>query len=161
MTTNIIKVIALIIAASALYPIIGSWDSIWWGLAATLQGQDDFSSLNKSLWFGPTTIILYVIILFKLIAAHGLFRLKSWGRTLTIGVLFCDFLIKLLGAVNIWTYYWRHPEALEMIESLQASSQDVHVQTVSMWPSYISGVFSLICIVFLLRQSTKEKFLTN
>ncbi len=154
---NLIKAIALFIAGSALYPYIKSWESYWWSIDAAIHGQGSFFPTHD-LWLSASTLLLYAIVLFKLIGAHGLFRIKSWGRKVTIGVLLCDFAVRLFGAINVWTYSWCHPEALEEFMSMSHGSE--YVQTISMWPSYITGALSLIFALFLLRPSVREKFVT-
>jgi len=157
MKTNMIKAIALFIAGSAIYPYIKSWESYWWRIDAALHGQGSFFPTDN-LWLTVSSLLLYAIVLFKLIGAHGLFRIKSWGRFVTIGVLICDFAIKLVGAINLWTYNLRHPEMAELAKSLDVSSE--YVQTVSAWPSYIIGITSLLFALYLLRPSVREKFIT-
>ena len=152
-----IKAIAIFIAASAIFPYVKSWESYWWKIDATFHGQGSFIQTDN-MWLTVPSLILLIIVVFKLISAHGLFRTKSWGRTLTIWVLACDFVVRLAGAINLWSYNVRHPEISEMVSQQASNSGPVHF--VSAWPSYIIGITSFMFVMYLLRPAIKDIFVT-
>lgn len=100
-------------------------------------------------------ILFNLILLGKLLAIYGLLRFKLWGRNIAICVLTSDFLLRLAGAVNMWTFQLRHPEP----PSIPASSESVYVGTVSVIPSYVIGLLSLISVIILTRKNIREAFL--
>ena len=166
MEKKIVIIIAVAIFCSAIYTLINNWEFLWWSIRgiinATIQGEIQLNSSTSGppWWELPITLTtLCLIIISKFIAAYGLIRFSPWARTLMVGVLFCDFLIRLGGAINMWTYRYRHPEVEELWQSLRKSVDAHHqIYVISMWPSYIMGVVSLIFIFALTRKSIKEAF---
>ncbi len=111
------------------------------------------------LWIVILTIIIYAVLILRPISAYGLFRLKLWGKHLTIGTLIIDIMVRLIGFIHIWTYYDRNPEAKRMYEEMEkqiASGQIENVQYVSMIPSYVMAVIGIISIVALFKINLRE-----
>ncbi len=138
--------IASVSAGTALYDLLPTHWKYWWHmLQLWIQGGNPFRSFP--FWVLPASIIFDLILIFKLIASYGLFRLQSWGRTLAICVLSTDFIIRLAGFINVQTYSWRHPEMIqrhnEWLESM-ASRGDIHTITISLIPDDVLGTLFLI-----------------
>ena len=95
-------------------------------------------------------ILFDTVVILKLVSAYGLFRIRLWGRIVAIVVLSFDFLVRLAGAINTWTYNIRHPELPPIPENTTL------VEVISMWPSYIIGIISLLSVIILLSRPVKE-----
>ncbi len=148
---NIIRVIAVLTAISALYVLFPDHWKYWFRLLQSLQsGQSPLEGVP--VWYIPMSILFDLILIGKLVAAIGLFRLRKWGRQIAIVVLSADFIIRLSGAINAWTWHLRHPESPPVFDG------EVTVLTVSMIPSYIIAIVSLICVVVLSQRIIKSTF---
>jgi hypothetical protein len=160
-TKSLIWVIASVTAVTALYILLPSHLEHWWG---TLQSwiQEGNPYKNFEFWVLPAVIIFDLVLIFKLIASYGMFKLRSRGRTLAIYVLSADFLLRLAGFINVHTYYWRHPEMVqrhkEMLKSALSQGY-VRVTTISLIPGYIIGLLSLISVIILIFRPVKERFI--
>jgi hypothetical protein len=106
-------------------------------------------------------IIFEFILILKLIASYGLFRFRSWGRTLAIYILSADFISRLAGFVNVQTSHWRHPEMIQRYNEWVASHPNTQRITISFIPGYIIGLLSLISVIILVIKPVKEKFRKN
>jgi hypothetical protein len=73
-----------------------------------LKGNYPYS--DQGLWIKLSTIVVLIVLLLRPIAGLGLFKLKNWGKRLTIGLLSADFLIRISGLLHTWTYSFRNPE---------------------------------------------------
>ena len=130
---SLIWVIASVTAGTALYDLLPThWRFWWYMLQSWIQGGNPFKSFP--FWVLPAAIILDLVLIFKLIASYGMFRLRVWGRTLAIYVLSADFLLRLVGFVNVLTYHSpRLPEMIYRYKELK-----------SMPPGYVIVEVSLI-----------------
>ena len=158
---SLIWVIASVTAATALYVLLPTHWKYWWHmLQLWIQGDSPYRDFT--FWVLPVGIFFDLILIFKLIASYGLFKLQCWGRTLAIYVLFADFLLRLAGFINVYTYYWRHPEMVqrhkEMLESALSRGY-AQVTTISAIPGYIIGLLSLISVIILIIRPAKGGFL--
>ncbi len=156
----LIWLIASVTAGTALYDILPTYWQYWWHmLQLWIQGNNPYRDFP--FWVLPVGIVFDLILVFKLIAAYGMFKFKHWGRILAIYVLSADFLLRLAGFINRVTYYWRHPEMVqrhkEMLESALSQGY-VEVTTISAIPGYIVGLLSLISIIILITGPVKERF---
>ncbi len=116
---------------------------------------------NFPFWVVPVGIFFDLILISKLVASYGMVRFQSWGRTLAIYVLSTDFIFRLAGFINVQTYPWRHPGMIqrynEWVESV-ASRGNIQTITISLIPSYIIGLLSLISVIILIIRPVKERF---
>ncbi len=96
---------------------------------------------------------LYIFLLFvftpilpiaKVITGVGLMMTKPWSWTLTTVILIIDFIYRLVGHINAWTFHLRYPELIEESEGMTFEA------TYSMWPSTIIALISLASLVILL-----------
>jgi hypothetical protein len=157
---SLIWLIASLTAGTALYVILPTYWKYWWQmLQLWIQGDNPYRDFP--FWVLPVGIVFDLILVFKLIAAYGMFKFKHWGRTLAIYVLSGDFLLRLAGFINSVTYHWRHPEMVqrhkEMLESM-ASQGGIQIITISLIPGYIIGLLSLISVIILIIRPVKERF---
>jgi hypothetical protein len=155
-TKLLIWVIASVTAVTALYILLSShWKYWWYMLQSWIQDGNPFK--NFPFWVLPAGIIFELILIFKLIASYGMFKLQSWGRTLAIYVLSADFLLRLAGFINVLTYPSRHPEMIQRYNEMKSMPGHVTI-TGSLIPSYIIGLLSLISVIILIIRPVKERF---
>ena len=158
MTKSLIWVIASVTAVTALYILLpGHWKYWWHMLQSWIQDGNPFK--NVPFWVLPAGIIFELILIFKLIASYGMSKLQSWGRTLAICVLSADFLLRLAGFINVLTYPSRHPEMIQRYSKMESMPGHVTIITVSLIPSYIIGLLSLISVIILIAKPVKERFI--
>ena len=147
---GIIRVIAFLTIATALYELLPSLGSMRWFFAELFRGV--YPTEYMPLWLIPMTILMYSVWCLKLLAGYGLLQHLSWGRFVALSALSLDFLFKLWGAVNMWTYYLRHPAPPPI------PTEGMHVEHISAWPSYIIGMVSLVSLILLLQRRMKDRF---
>ena len=145
----ILKSIAVISGVIGLYLLFKDFSGYYYSVLAILYGKMPFGTTCLFLIFS-------VIIVLRLVSSYGLYKLTNWGRNLSIGVLSFDFLWRLTGFINMWTYYIRYPEkraiAEKMLEQLkQAEANGAIVGKISMIPSYIIAFISLVSVILLLK----------
>jgi hypothetical protein len=149
-TRFLIRLIAVGTAGTALYALLPTHWKYWWEIIGLWARQGISPFGRHASWLFPTMILFDLILLFKLVTAYGLFRLRSWAIIPAICVLSLDFILRLCGAINMWTYTLRHPELPPI------PTEGVVVKVISMWPSYIIGTISLVSLIILFRKSVRE-----
>ena len=154
-----IRSIAVIIAITALY-VLHDWRAL--GLLFSDLVRGNFQSENVPWWMNIMALVFYIAQIAKLIASYGLFQLQSWSKNIAIYGLISDFFVRLFGAINLWTYYDRHPELLEVhkktLESLAKAQQEgvvVYSEVISMWPSYILGIINILLAIIIFLPATR------
>jgi hypothetical protein len=156
----LIWVIASITAGTALYVILPTYWKYWWHmLQLWIHGDNPYRDFP--FWVLPVGIVFDLILVFKLIAAYGMFKLQHWARTLAIYVLSADFLLRLACFINRVTYHWRYPEMIQRYDELKesmASQGGIQIITISLIPGYIIGLLSLISVIILIIRPIKERF---
>jgi hypothetical protein len=156
-TKSLISIIASIAAVTALYIMLPShWKHWWHMLQLWIQGDSPFGGFP--FWVLPAGIICDLILIFKLIASYGMFKLQPWGRILAIYVLSADFLLRLAGFINVLTYPSWHPEMIQRYNEMKSMPGHVSVETGSLIPSYIIGLLSLVSVIVLITRPVKERF---
>jgi hypothetical protein len=160
MHTNKIKsliwVIASVTAGTALYILLLTHWTYWWHiLQHWIQGT---SLKNFQFWILAVSIIFDLVLIFKLIASYGMFKLKSWGRTLALYVLSVDFLIRLAGFINVLTYPRRHPEMIQRFNEMKSMPGWRVVAMRSLIPSCVIGLLSLISVIILMIKPVRNAF---
>jgi hypothetical protein len=158
-TRLLIWMIASVAAGTVFYDLLPDWRHWWYVLQIWIQGENPYKSFP--FWVLPGTIFLNLVLVFKLIASYGLFRFRSWGRTLAIYILSTDFISRLAGFVNVQTSHWRHPELIQRYNEWVASHPNTQSITISFIPGYIIGLLSLISVIILMVKPVKEKFRKN
>jgi len=161
MHTNKIKsliwVIAAVTAGTALYILLPTHWKYWWRtLQYWIQGGDPYK--NFPFWVLPVSITFDLVLIFKLIASYGMFKLKSWGRVLALYAFSADFLFRLAGFINVLTYPRRHPEMIQRFNEMKSVPGWRVVATRSLIPSYIIGLLSLISVIILMTRPVRQAF---
>lgn len=149
-TRFLIRLIAVGTTGTALYVLLPTYWKYWWEIIGFWVREGISPFARHASWLFPAMILFDLILLFKLVTAYGLFRLRSWAITPAICVLSLDFIFRLWGAINTWTYTLRHPEPPPI------PTEGVVVKVISMWPSYIIGAISLVSLIILFRKSVRE-----
>jgi hypothetical protein len=157
-TKSLIWAIASVTAVTALYILLPShWKHWWYTLQSWIQEGNPYK--NFPFWVLPAGIIFDLILIFKLIASCGMFKLQSWGRTHAIYVLSADFFLRLAGFINVLTYPSRHPEMIQRYNEMKSMPGHITIITGSLIPSYIIGLLSLISAIILITRPVKERFI--
>ena len=146
----LIRLIALATVGTALYVLLPIYWKYWWDIIGLWVRQGKTPFAGHASWLFPSLILFDLILLFKLVVAYGLFRLRPWAITFAFWVLIFDFLLRLCGAINTWTYTLRHPEPPPI------PTEGVVLKVISYWPSYIIGAISLVSLIILFRKSVRE-----
>ena len=149
-TRFLIRLIAVGTAGTALYVLLPTYWKYWWDIIGLWVRQGKTPFAGHASWLFPAIILFDLILLFKLVTAYGLFRLRSWAIIPAICVLSLDFILRLYGAINTWTYTLRHPEPPPI------PTEGVVVKVISYWPSYIIGAISLVSLIILSRKSVRD-----
>lgn len=149
MRNYILKSIAVISGVIGLYLLFKDFFGYYYSILAILSGKMPFGTTCLFLIFS-------VIIALRLVSSYGLYKLTNWGRNFSIGVLSFDFLWRLTGFINMWTYYIRYPEKRAIAEKLleqlkQTEANGAIVGKVSMIPSYVIAFISLVSVILLLK----------
>jgi hypothetical protein len=153
----LVRAVAIVTAGTAVYLLVTGHLKYWWHLFQLFIEFPPLFFHHFDPFIFLLSMVVYLIIIFKFIAAFGMFKLESWSRKLAISVLSVDFLLRLAGAINTLTWYLRHPEAQPISEIIQGfESGEVEVVVVSLLSSYIIGAISLIFIIILTRRFVKE-----
>ena len=156
----LLRIIAVVTAATAFYVLFPTYWLMrhWWQIiSAYFQGVNPFQYFE--FWIYPAWALMDLILIFKLISSYRLFRFRKWGRTVALYVLFSDFLLRLGGVINTWTYHFRHPELYSKLQSNPPLPE--YTLTYSMIPSYVIALLSLISVIILLSKPVKEIYLSN
>lgn len=148
---HLIWIVAAFTALPGIYFILKDPVGLFVHLKWIISGE--IPSETMPLWVTIATMFYYLVEILRPISGYGLFKLRVWGKNLAIGTLSLDLGIRVVGFINIWTYYDRHPEARKMFEELEreiASGQVQHVKYISMVPSYLIAAACLISVIILL-----------
>ena len=150
----VVRVIAIVTAATAFYylsPI--QIRGLWWTFTSLLRGHTwpGFSWWTL-FWF----ISVELLLVLKIVSAYGLFRIRSWARNFSIIVLLADFLTRLYGIINFWSYYFQHPEPHPIPQ--EGEGVGVIIEYISMWPTYIIAFISLILVIILWQKPIRKIF---
>ena len=149
-TIMIIRAIAIVMAATALYKLFRSWGYYWFLFSSSLQGRCPLEHL--SILGLILTLTLALVLVLKLVASYGLLRLQSWARSLAIVVLLFDYALGLVGAIWMCWYSFSPLEPPPIKEGM------VQVSFVSMWPIYIIAVVGIVSVFFLTRRWLVSQF---
>ena len=95
-----------------------------------------------------------LLLILQIIAAYGLFRLRTWAWLLAVCVISADFLTRLFGITNLW--FNRHPGSSPVLDGIE--EQAVVIQSFSLWPGYFRVVLSLVFMIVLLQKPIKNVF---
>jgi hypothetical protein len=156
MKNYVIKIIAIVCGIIGVYYLFRNFRANVWYLSEIMKGQYPIAA--KDVWMVGITFFAFIILLLRPVAAYGLFYLRRWGKTLAVAIFTGDFIIRAIGFINISTYSLRHPESRQLaatimksIADAQARGEKTHYEIISMVPSYIIGLISLISVIILLK----------
>ena len=158
MNSAIVKIVSIGIAATALYSLLIGWDWLWWVIGSILRGEIQTLSTILTWKDAGLNALTYIIIVLKFFTAYGLFRFLPWARILAITVLSCDFLIRIIGIINIRTFYLRHPEMIEQLGMMNNLPKE-QIKIISMWPTYIICALALASLIIISQKSVKNLFM--
>lgn len=150
----IIRAVAIITLVTALQGLTpGHIRSLWWTFTSLLRGQ---TWPGFTWWIVVLMVIVELILVLKIVSASGLFRLRPWARKFSIVVLSGDFIARLSGIINFWYHASRQPGP----PLLPHEAERVRVVTdyVSMWPTTIIAVISLLSIIILRPKTVRSVF---
>jgi len=149
----IIRVVAILMATTALYSLLGLIKVIWWKLTF-LSNDDHWQEVIdwSFIWY----VGLALLWLLTVISAYGLFRVRSWAWRLAFWVLTVDLLIRLSGIIHIWLH--RQPGPPPAFNTDQGGV--VVIGSFSHWPVYLMTTLSLIIIIILLQKPIRSLFKT-
>jgi len=119
--------------------------SVWYTARAILTGE--MPLFSWVLLFG-----FPILSLAKVVSGVGLIRGREWSWSVAVLALSTDFLIRLHGHIVAWSSAFLHPEPLP------TPAGDGVVVTVSMWPSSIIAVVSLVSVLILLKGTIRRHF---
>lgn len=151
MKNIIIKIIGVITALPGIYFLISGFQGHLFYISETFKGN--IQSEYIPWWMTITSLLMIVILILRIVAGYGLFKLITWGKNLAIVVLSVELVIRFAGFINLWTYYDRHPEALLLREEFEKSVASGNAQdfmTISIIPSYVIAGVCIISILLLL-----------
>lgn len=149
-STTIIWVIAIFMAATAIYRLFRSWRWYWSFFA--VSSQESYFLDHLSFWWLILIIIFELMLALKLVASYGLFRIRSWARILAIVVLLFDYASGLAGAIQMCWYTVFPIEPPPIKEGMSV------VGFVSLWPTYIIAFMGIISVFFLTRSWIAAQF---
>ncbi len=157
----VVRSIALITAATAIYvlfdPIVYKAAGLWRAFLGLFLS--DFRGPNSSWWLWLLGNLFNSLFILKLISAYGLFTLKSWAKKLSIIVLSADFLFRFAYMIHFWVYYFTHPRPVHIPYVPKEGEWHISVVVrISMWPTEIIMMISLISIIILFQKPIKKLF---
>jgi len=147
-TILIIRAMAIITAATALYTLSQSWRYyrflMRFLMAALFQRRAFLEHISSAEWI--LTLIFALVLVLKLVASYGLFRLHLWARGPAIVVLLFDYALGLIGAIRLRWY------AIFSSEPPPIKKGMVVAGYVSLWPTYIIAFVGIVFVFFLTRE---------
>jgi hypothetical protein len=145
----VLKIISSATAATAIVQLLRHGDSYLNFLTNCYQIATSFS---PSLAVPGLMITLIPIL--KLPASIGLFMSKRWGWLSTVVLLTLDYIFGLRVAIRMSI------SALDRTSSRMSfeTYQNVKVVTISMWPTYIIAIISLVSVLILAQKSIRSLF---
>ena len=162
----VVKLSAIAIGALAVHRLSGVL-SHWKVLLFSNVNIVDYYFKGQLVFIGALQIVAIDFIpLLLLISFWGVLQIKAWGRLVAIITLSIDFFLRGSGAVKLWTMYWFNPELRAIHQAainsaLKAQQKgELHVVTVSFWPSYIICVIDLLLLIVLFLPPVKKFFNT-
>ena len=148
-----VRLIAILCGVIGIYNLIRNFRQHLY--IFTGMFSDKWQGVDPQSWYIIIMISTLLVVILRPIAGFGLFKLKNWGKKLTIVVLSADFVIRAISFINLSTFAMRHPEIHIEMNELLASGWKIE-QTYSMIPSYIIALISLISVIVLLKINLEE-----
>ncbi len=142
----LLRFVAVVTAASGLWLIL----SRWFDYQTAPQLLSETANV-AGLWFTVFAGAMMLVPILKVGVAIGLWRIFRWARIASIMVLSADFF--LLGT-SIVRFHFAASNTSRVVEYSVPGA--THVETHSMWPTYIVATLSLLCLLAL-KKSVVQK----
>ncbi|MCW8869164.1 MAG: hypothetical protein OQK49_00545 [Proteobacteria bacterium] len=147
---GIIRILAVITVAIALYLLQAPIKTIWLELTYSYQADMNTGIFGWDLMWMMWVALLLILML---IAAYGLFRLRTWAWMFALCVFSADLVTRLFGIFNLWLN--RQPGPPSVINDHQGQ---IVIESISLLPMYLMVALSLISIIILLQKPIKNLF---
>lgn len=148
---TLIKILGSLLIFFGLFKLIYGINGVWWPIRVLLT-PSTYNTLSELFFFGGTTLLLSLILpILALVSGFGLIKVKKWGWIWSIIVSLIIFVINFSGTINfaVASYLLRDVPFPEI-------SEDAVVASVSMWPTYIYALISILFVLILTRESVKK-----
>lgn len=150
---HIIRVVAILMAATALNSLPELIKVIWWEFSH-LSYSDHWQEVIHWGFIGYAGLALLWVV--NIVSAYGLFRIRARAWRLALCVLTVDILIRLSGIIHTWLY--RQPGPPPAFNADQGSA--AVIGSYSHWPVYLLAALNLIIIIILLQKPIRSRFKT-
>ena len=140
----VVRIVAIVIAAIALYSLPGLFKVVWLELSYSPQG-DAMSKIYVWNLIGYSWFAL--LFMLKIVTAYGLFQIRTWAWKLAITVFSVEFFSRLYSLLSI-------PNEPPMLNY----SEGAIIESFSLWPFYIHTIIPLILVIILLQKPIKSLF---
>ena len=148
---SIIRLIALSIAGIGCYIIFQDGRSYWFFLCDLFGGRN----LDVSRLIIADCFFALLLVLLRIISGYGLFLFRNWARTISLFVLWIDFLFRLYSPIRYCCLFLFGNQDL----IIPPSGDNVTVIEISMWPSYVIAIINIISVYFLTREWIVKEFI--
>ncbi len=152
-TIKILGVLLIIVGSSHL---IFKAKVIWW-TSQSFFHPGSFMSTQEYIFHVLASILVLILLpLATLISGYGLFRIKKWGWILAMISCGTTFILSCIGTISfaiVSNKYRTIP--------MPNIPVDMHVETFSIWPTYIKVVISALFMFTLKRPSLRQEFNEN
>ena len=151
-TRNIIKLLATVLVIYGGFEFLSGIKGVWWSIRSFFYPTSN--TIWEIIYFSSLTFFFSLILPIGAICGGiGLLRRKKWGWILSIIVSLTIFTISFAGTINfaIASYYYRNIP-------IPPFPEGSIVEHVSMIPTWIITVLSLVYILILKRKSVKGMF---
>lgn len=150
----LIRFLGLLSLATVLYEVRPVWQphfDMWFNVRSSAYF---WYHLVMAGAFSATLYVLFELVLIaKLVVAYGLLRVCSWARPVAIAVLTADFVFRASGAVTSFLVAAFVPPM-----PLPPMPKGAVTIVISMWPSYVIGIISIVSVLVLIKKPIKNLF---
>ena len=152
---HLIKLLALLLVVYGTAKIFLGVKGIWFAIIYIFYSSS-ITFLSILYAVGVPFLFIVLIPVAAIVGGVGLNQRKKWGWILSITVTLVIFSLHCSGTVNflIASYFYRDIP-------LPAIPEDSHVEYVSMIPTYLTTIFSLIYVLILNHKSVKNEFIKS
>lgn len=147
-----IKLLGIFFIIVGVLQLIFNAKDIWWSLVI-LSYPSSFS-LHEKLFFTAVSLILcFALPLTELMAGFGIIKIKKWGWWLAIVSCIITFIANFYGTINfaIASYKFQNTP-------IPTAQEGAHIEFISMWPTYVYAIVSVLLIILLNQKSLKNAF---
>ena len=148
----IIKIVALIFLAHGSIQLITGVKPLWMTLRFLFYPSNN--TLSESLYYVSMAFLFSILIpIIACISGIGLLKQNKWGWYFAFATAFIVFALNLTGTLNfiIASYHYRSIP-------MPPIKEGTVVQYISMIPTYIYTIVSLLLLILLSRRSIRAHF---